>query len=223
MGQAEGELTNLNIPQILVGMAPMTLAAYYDMVNAALFWPFGGSRRLRQRLVDALDVRAGQRVLDLGCGTGQVTARLLAAGASVVAVDALPEMLAGARRRAPGNALVQGDVLEADVGGGYDRVVLSFVLHNFDGDGRVQLLRRAVTALVPGGRVGVLEWALPHGRLRTHLWRRVLAALEPSPTVAELLDGALDTDIAIAGLHVLRHEFAAGGRTRILILARSDR
>jgi hypothetical protein len=101
--------------------------------------------------------------------------------------------------------------------------VLSFLLHNFDADGRVQLLRRAVAALAPGGRVGVLEWALPYGRLRANIWRRFLTVLEPSPTVPELLDGALDTDIAAAGLHVLRHELAAGGRTRILILVKGDR
>jgi ubiquinone/menaquinone biosynthesis C-methylase UbiE len=200
-------------------MATIALATKYDALNTALFLPSGGSRRLRQRLVDALDVRPGQRVLELGCGTGQVTARLLAAGADVVAVDALPEMLAGARRRARGASLVQGDVVEADVGGGYDRVVLSFVLHSFDAAGRVRLLRRSSHALAPGGRVGVLDWALPSGAARGALWRRFLTALEPSQTVPDLLDGALDTDISAAGLQVVHRQLPAGGRTQILVLA----
>jgi SAM-dependent methyltransferase len=168
--------------------------------------------------VDALEVTAGQRVLDLGCGTGQVTARLLAAGAEVVAVDALPEMLAGARRRASAATLVCGDVNDTDVGGGFDRVVLSFVLHNFDATGRVRLLRRAATALTPGGRIGVLDWALPTGRPRRALWRRFLTALEPSPTVPELLNGDLDSDIAAAGLQILHRRPVAGGRAQLLIL-----
>lgn len=204
-------------------MVALALSTKYDALNTALFWPSGGSRRLRQRLVDALDVRAGQRVLELGCGTGQVTARLLAAGANVVAVDALPEMLARAHSRAAGAAFVEGDVLDVDVDGDYDRVVLSFLLHNFDAAGRVRLLRRASIALVPGGRVGVLDWALPSGTARAALWRRVLAALEPSPAVGDLLDGALDTDISAAGLQILHRRPAAGGRARILVLARSDR
>jgi ubiquinone/menaquinone biosynthesis C-methylase UbiE len=199
-------------------MASMALATRYDAINTALFLPSGGSRRLRQRLVDALEVRCGQRVLELGCGTGQVTARLVAAGAEVVAVDALPDMLAGARRRAPAATLVQGDVIDADVGGGYDRVVVSFVLHNFDAEGRVRLLRRAADALAPGGRIGVLDWALPHGFARGALWRRFLAALEPSPTVTELLDGALDADVPAAGFQVLHRRPAAGGRAQILVL-----
>jgi ubiquinone/menaquinone biosynthesis C-methylase UbiE len=202
-------------------MASMALATKYDALNTALFWPSGGSRRLRQRLVDALDVRAGHRVLDLGCGTGQVTARLVAAGADVVAVDALPDMLAGARRRAPGATLIQGNVIEADVGGPYDRVVLSFLLHNFDADGRARLLRRAGAALAPGGRIGVLEWASPSGRLRAALWRRILTAIEPSPSVPELLEGALEADVSVAGLQVHHHQPAAGGRTQILVLART--
>lgn len=78
----------------------MQVANAYDAVNAAIFLPSGGSRRVRQSLVNALEIRPGHRVLELGCGTGQVTARLLAAGADVVAVDALPSMLIGARRRA---------------------------------------------------------------------------------------------------------------------------
>lgn len=116
--------------------------------------------------------------------------------------------------------LVQGDIFETDVGTGYDRVILSFVLHNFDAEGRVRLLRRAGEALVPGGRAGVLDWALPPGRRRAALWRRVLAAIEPSPTVSDLLDGALETDVALSGLRAVRHEPVPGGRSQLLVLTR---
>ncbi|MFC5136778.1 class I SAM-dependent methyltransferase [Actinomycetospora rhizophila] len=199
-------------------MPAMSLARRYDALNAALFWSSGGSRRVRQRLPDTLEVEHGHHVLDLGAGTGQMTALLLEAGASVVAVDGMPSMLEGARRRAPAATLVEGDVLDADVGGDFDRVVLSFVLHNFDAEARVRLLRRAASALAVGGRVGVLDWALPPGRRRAALWRRVLAVIEPSPTVSDLLDGALETDIARAGLRAVRHEPVAGGRGQVLVL-----
>jgi SAM-dependent methyltransferase len=61
----------------------------YDAITVAIF--LGGSRRLRHRLVDTLEVSRGHRVLELGCGSGQVTEQLVAAGAMVTAVDALPE------------------------------------------------------------------------------------------------------------------------------------
>ncbi len=50
-------------------------------------------------VVEWLDARAGERILDLGCGDGQLTARLVATGALVTGVDASPEMVAAARGR----------------------------------------------------------------------------------------------------------------------------
>lgn len=204
-------------------MSERILPAAYDALNTALFLTAGGSGRLRQALVDALDVRPGHRVLELGCGTGQVTKRLEAAGADVLAVDALPGMMRRAHRRAPATKLVTGDVLSAEVGSGYDRVVLSFLLHNFDEEGRVRLLRRASSALVDGGRIGILDWRAPDGHVRAALWRSLLRAIEPSPTVAEIVDGALDRDIPAAGLSVHTDRAVVGGRARILIVERASR
>lgn len=202
-------------------MSERILPAAYDALNAALFLTAGGSGRLRQALVDALDVRPGHRVLELGCGTGQVTKRLTVAGAEVIAVDALPAMLRRARRRAPAATFITGDAVSAEVGAGYHRVVLSFLLHNFDEEGRVRLLRRALTALVDGGRIGILDWRAADGHVRAAVWRSLLRAIEPSPTVAEIVDGALDRDIPAAGLSVHTDRAVAGGRARILIVERA--
>ena len=58
----------------------------YDALNAVIWLP-GGSRRLRQEFVAALGPAPGATVLELGCGTGQVTEFLVVSGASVTAVD----------------------------------------------------------------------------------------------------------------------------------------
>ena len=85
-------------------------------------------------------------------------------------------------RNASRTVIVTGDATSADVGSGYDRVVLSFLLHNFDEEGRVRLLRRASSVLVDGGRIGILDWRAADGRVRAAMWRSVLRAIEPSPT-----------------------------------------
>ena len=215
----------------------MLLSTRYDVLNTAIFLPSGGSRRVRQRFVDVLEIEPGHRVLELGCGTGQVTALLVAAGADVVAIDALPGMLDGARRRAPDATIVEGDIFDRELTGEFDRVVLSFVLHNFDADGRTEALRRSAQLLAPTGFVGILDWAIPSGRIKPLLWRRFLTRLEPSvpdapldaelqhlggvaPNVTGVLDGGLDADIEAAGLRLHDRRPSAGGRAQILLAGR---
>jgi ubiquinone/menaquinone biosynthesis C-methylase UbiE len=193
------------------------VARLYDLLNAVLFAPSGGSGRLRQHLVESLALTRGDRVLELGCGTGQVTERLLAAGARVTAVDALPEMLEGARRRAPEADYVVGDAFDDLPAGPFDAVVLSFVLHNLPADRRRLLLARSAALLAPGGTVGVLDWHLPAGRRRAAGWRKVLARIEPAPTVGEVLDGALPADLAAAGLDACLRRPLAAGRAEVLL------
>src|SRR5690349_17535972 len=65
---------------------------HYDQAGA--FVP-----RLGADLLELLGPRPGERVLDLGCGTGDLTAQLAARGATVLGVDASPEMVNEARRK----------------------------------------------------------------------------------------------------------------------------
>jgi demethylmenaquinone methyltransferase / 2-methoxy-6-polyprenyl-1,4-benzoquinol methylase len=193
----------------------MTIPRRYDTINAVIF--VGGSRRLRRQLVASLDVQPRHRVLELGCGSGQVTEQLAATGAEVTAVDALPAMLARAVQRAPSATFIEGDITTVDLAGPFDRVVLSFVLHNFDSVGRRTVLGRSAELLGEDGAVGILDWAVPRSEVPARLWRRFLRWLEPSAAVGEILDGALDVDLVAAGLHARSRRPVAFGRAQILI------
>ncbi|MFP5579132.1 MAG: methyltransferase domain-containing protein [Acidimicrobiia bacterium] len=109
----------------------MSTASSYDRLNSLLFFPTG-SLKVRHRFVESVSIRRGDRVLEVGCGTGQVTQALLAAGADVVAVEQLPAMLLRARRRAPEATFVATDFRTFPAGSDCDLTVLAFVLHNFD-------------------------------------------------------------------------------------------
>src|SRR5258706_1138255 len=54
---------------------------------------------LGQPVLDLLDPRPGERILDLGCGDGALTEKIVAAGATVVGVDGSAEMIEASRGR----------------------------------------------------------------------------------------------------------------------------
>jgi ubiquinone/menaquinone biosynthesis C-methylase UbiE len=113
----------------------------------------------------------GERLLDLGGGPGTY-ARAWARrcpGAEVTLFD-LPVTLRVARKimREKGEAgrirLLAGDFLADPVGGPYDVVWISQILHAFGRPDCIRILRKAHAALVPGGRVAVQEFVLDPSR-----------------------------------------------------------
>jgi SAM-dependent methyltransferase len=88
----------------------------------------------RSRLLGAaVDARPGRRILELGCGTGEYTARLAGTGATIVALDLVPELLLEARgRRLPSTVqLLLGDAERLPFADGeFDAVVGNAVLHH---------------------------------------------------------------------------------------------
>lgn len=118
------------------------------------------------RLLDAAGIRPGQRVLDVGCGTGQTTrdaARLTGPSGHVVGVDLSGAMLEVARRRAGGEpGLPPVELLRADAQihpfapGSFD-LVLSRTGAMFFGDPRAAFANLA-RATRPGGRLCLLSW-----------------------------------------------------------------
>ena len=130
-------------------------------------WPslLGAEREARwspPRLLARLDLRAGQRVLDLGCGPGFWTlplARIVGPNGTVWALDVADEMLrALASRHPPAQVrLLQSRLPRVDLpAASVDWVWAAFILHEVgDLEALAAELRRVLRA---GGRVAALEW-----------------------------------------------------------------
>jgi SAM-dependent methyltransferase len=99
-------------------------------------------------VVELLAPRAGERILDLGCGDGFLTERLAALGCEVVGVDASPEQVAATQRRGLAARVARAESLPFTAE--FDAVFSNAVLHWVkDAAGAIASVRRT---LRPGGR-----------------------------------------------------------------------
>lgn len=140
-------------------------------------------------------VRAGDDVLDVGCGSGHLTAMLAVRGHEVTAVDPDPEMVELARTRTATPVLVGGLPALPVPDASADVVLANFVLNHVD-DPRAAA-RGLTRAARPGGRVVATIWpGSPPPQAR--LWGEVLessGALRPElPRLPDHLDFARTTD-----------------------------
>jgi SAM-dependent methyltransferase len=169
--------------------------------------PAGALRaeRRAQFLVDGARLGPGVRCLELGCGTGEFTTRLLASGCQLVAVDVSEAAVERCRERVEGRAeVVVGNIETGEglEGREFDAIVGVSVLHHVD---LPQTLRTLVPKLRHGGRFAFSEpnlanpqvWAImniPAVRKRAHALdhERAFRARELQ---AELQAGGLEVEI----------------------------
>jgi len=104
---------------------------------------------LGQAVLDLLNPQPGERILDLGCGDGALTERLVAAGANVVGVDSSADMVRAAKDRGLDARVVDGYTLEFD--SEFDAVFSNAAMHWMKRDPDA-IVAGAYRALKPGGR-----------------------------------------------------------------------
>ena len=101
-------------------------------------------------LIQLLDPRPGEQILDAGCGTGQLTARIAESGALVRGIDSSPQMVAAARENFPALEFDVEDVRALRARGEFDAVFSNAALHwVFPPEAAAESI---ASALKPGGR-----------------------------------------------------------------------
>lgn len=156
-------------------------ALVYDLL-VGFVWG-GADRRYRRRTVELLELKHGECVLDIGCGTGALAIeakRAVGGSGRVAGVDASEQMLARARRKAQGRGL---DVLFEHgraqslpfPDASFDAVVSTTVLHCIASESRGLALAEARRVLKPGGRLLTIDFGGPaatrtsfFGRMKAH-------------------------------------------------------
>jgi ubiquinone/menaquinone biosynthesis C-methylase UbiE len=124
--------------------------------------------RFKEMLVDQAAAAAGQRILDLGCGTGTLALQVKQRepGAQLVGLDADPEMLAQARRKAEQAGveleLTEGFSTELPYeDASFDRVLSTLFFHHLDPEPKRQTAREIARVLKKRGELHVADWGRP--------------------------------------------------------------
>jgi trans-aconitate methyltransferase len=177
----------------------------------AFVWQYGES------LIELLAPQSGESILDLGCGTGQLTARIAQMGAAVRGIDADAAMIAKAQQNYPDLQFAQADarnfLVEAPVDAVFSNAVLHWVTEpdraiqciyqalkpggrfvaEFGGKGNVEAITQALLHAYPAYRS---PWYFPSvadyaTRLEQQGFEVMLAALSDRPTPLEDRDAGL--------------------------------
>lgn len=135
------------------------IAPRYDFLNRML--SFGIDRRWRRRMRRRLDMKAGQDLLDLCCGTGDVALEFARDGVHVQGADftfpMLPLALSKGRSAGLGLSWTNADAQALPYrDGSFDAVTIAFGIRNVEDPQRA--LRECARVLRPGGKLAVLEF-----------------------------------------------------------------
>jgi demethylmenaquinone methyltransferase/2-methoxy-6-polyprenyl-1,4-benzoquinol methylase len=147
------------------------IAHRYDLLNLLL--SLGQDRRWRRRAAQLTRARRGDRVLDICCGTGALSAllkRRVGLEGSVSGVDLTAAMIRTAVARVPGVDFQVGDACQLPFpDASFDAATMAFGLRNID---RHDLaLGEMERVLRPGGRAVILEFSTVAAPLR--FWYRL--------------------------------------------------
>ncbi len=108
-------------------------------------WQFG------KGLVELLNPQPGERILDIGCGPGQLTAQIAESGAEVVGLDSSPAMIGQARQNFPKLSFVLENAATMTYAGEFDALFSNAALHwVLDAEAAARAMNRA---LRKGGRL----------------------------------------------------------------------
>jgi SAM-dependent methyltransferase len=199
------------------------LAETYDRVSD---WQFEGGKRLIERL----GLVAGERILDVGCGTGRLARWMsgIAGPGCVIGIDPLADRVALARSRVPGVSFEVGQAedLGAFADASFDAVCMSAVFHWVKD--KPKALAEARRVLRPRGRLGMttlpkeLRLASTSATVCAPIFGRKpytervnpagLAIAQTGATSTDLITMLLQAGLDLAELHVVRrtHVHASG-------------
>lgn len=167
---------------------------FYDLLTAAF-----GVSRVHRTLIDQAKLADGQRVLEIGCGTGNLSIRAKRAhpGVELIGSDPDPLALARAQRKAHG---LEGILFERGYAqrlpypdATFDRVLSALMLHHLDQATKAATAAEVLRVLRPGGSLHLVDFAGQDHGMHGFVSRRILKS-------GHIADNSIPELLTAAGL-----------------------
>lgn len=143
-------------------------------------------------VVSLLAPQTGESILDIGCGTGELTAEISETGANIIGIDLSEDMLQQAKQRFPLIDFRYQDIRELTLSNTFDAVFSNAVLHWIPKEDQPSVCRNISQALKPNGRfIAEFGGFGNHSAIiaaETSIWRKYGYDYQPSlyfPTISE--------------------------------------
>jgi ubiquinone/menaquinone biosynthesis C-methylase UbiE len=203
---------------------------YYNLMIKLLSLPFGGEGRIRRKLIEPVPFRAGQKILEMCCGTGGATLYISEKAkdkSEIIGMDLSSGQLNRAKKRTYScpTRFVQGDVTQTRFDdSSFDKVFVTHAIHEMPRELRLKTLLEAGRVVKEDGEVIILELDNPPNlllRLLIGLWFFYwLPGNFETPTRRDMLKHGLVNEVKEAGLVNVRKYSAYKGVFQTVIGAK---
>ncbi len=154
---------------------------YDQSLREPAAFPFDGYDQVLETILRRANPQAGQTVLDLGTGTGNLALLFAQKGCCLTCTDFSEAMLAKARQKLPGASFFLHDLrkeLPAELTQPFDHIVSAYVFHHFELDQKIRICADLVcNHLTPGGSLLIGDLSFP-SRAAQEIFRQGIADWE---------------------------------------------
>ncbi len=208
------------------------MAWIYDPAVSLIGAIVGGEKRLRERILKLADIKNGDRVIDIGCGTGTsalIAAKYVGDKGEVVGIDFSDKMLDIARMKLEEHGLRNVTFLKANAeeisypDSYFDKVTVFAALHEMNHEGRINTLKEIYRLLKIGGNALIADYDLPE-KIGGMLLIRFLLAMFEGDTAMDMIQRGIDSEIKEVGvnLRIVKKEIILCGAGQVLLMKKEE-